>query len=1297
LQRLLSAQRSGEFAAAVLAAMAGLFLAAAVLRRAGDGRLRRLGLRHLLAGLVAAVGLVIAGGGVAEAFRLAADSSVDLPASLRFVAPVQQADAAWQVRVDNVAVGAARFGFLSWVLAGVALLAWLWASVIGTGWVGRVQLAGAWTLLGWAALRGVNGAPALVAVFVGFAVIHVLLPSFWRWWQAPVTPAPPVGGASAGATAGAAMVLVLGGLLAGGVGPVARAQQVPVEASTAPGRPASAKVGVPPVVVPPTVSGVESVEHDVRVEDEFALGTVNIRWRAKRGDALALFREPGVLTRSGHDTNQARLVAVTRDGRRQHLLVAEQDGLLAFPLEYQVRVGARDGERGFVLPVTGGLVHRARVRLTGLEVDVVSPQAVSVRRDTSGPTTNTVADLVLGPAADTWIGWRPRSRDTRREKAVYYSEINLLLVPGPGVIEGTHDVRVRPAQGEVRELVFLVPSGSTVTDVASPVLSQWRFDPDSRRLRVALTPAQSKPFAVTVTSQWATSPLPFERSAGLLVLEGAAGQIGLAGVATGPEVQLDEVKAEGFSAINLEDYPAEVVQHAAARVSGLTLRRAYRYTAMEGRLTLKAAAVEPDVRVDSQQTLSLGEDRTVLAATLGVEVLRAGIFRFSFELPSGLDVESVAGGALSHWTELKNGDARVVTLHLKGKTEGRQQFTLTLAGPGVRTTNGWVVPRLSVREAAKQRGQLTVVPETGLRLQVTQREGATQLDPLQSGVRQKGALVFRLLQDPWVLRFDLERVDAWIQVTGIQHATVTEAQVKVSANLQYEIENTGVKALVLRLPAAAENVRFRGEQVADFLARPGATNAATRDWEVKLERRFMGRYLLHATYTLPLPEKATEFGLDGIQALEVNLQRGFVAVQAQGRLQVRIEAPPSVQGTEWQTVPRALLQDLGANAASYTYRLVEPAFRLPVKLERREATRLLPARVNGVSFTSVISDDGAMLTQARMSLVPGDKRLLHLTLPRGSRFWFAFVNQNSVWPWQSTNQIVLPLEQNSKVGEPTVVEFFYSGSAGRAAVRALDLKLAAPKFDLPLEDIVWTVFLNEKWRVRHWDGSLQLRETGGAVGVGALDLDSYVRNEEQIRLAKTREAEQFLNFANSLVQQGDPTQARRAFRAAYGLSQHDQAFNEDARVQLNNLKVQQALVGLNVRQARVAGETAGQAASPKAVWDNSAANYSQGEAKQLLERNSAEESAVQQRLAERLVQQQDAALANPAAIRAAIPEQGRRLVFTRPLEVNTWADLTLNLQATAAGQATGLQRLALLAGVFLGFGVVALAARTRRD
>jgi len=56
--------------------------------------------------------------------------------------------------------------------------------------------------------------------------------------------------------------------------------------------------------------------------------------------------------------------------------------------------------------------------------------------------------------------------------------------------------------------------------------------------------------------------------------------------------------------------------------------------------------------------------------------------------------------------------------------------------------------------------------------------------------------------------------------------------VKVTANLQYQIENTGLKAFRLFIPTNAEGVRFQGEQVADFLKVPGALTNAFQQWEV---------------------------------------------------------------------------------------------------------------------------------------------------------------------------------------------------------------------------------------------------------------------------------------------------------------------------------------------------------------------------------------------------------------------------------------------------------------------------------
>src|SRR4029434_10164567 len=111
-----------------------------------------------------------------------------------------------------------------------------------------------------------------------------------------------------------------------------------------------------------------------------------------------------------------------------------------------------------------------------------------------------------------------------------------------------------------------------------------------------------------------------------------------------------------------------------------------------------------------------------------------------------------------------------------------------------------------------------------------------------------------------------------MMVLRLKHVTVGEAQVKVVANLQYEIENTGIKGLVVRLPASAENVRFRGEQVTDFIARPVTAGDASRDWDVKLGRRWMGRYALQVAYSLPLLPGATEAFINGVQARDANLQ-----------------------------------------------------------------------------------------------------------------------------------------------------------------------------------------------------------------------------------------------------------------------------------------------------------------------------------------------------------------------------------------------------------------------------------------
>ena len=324
--------------------------------------------------------------------------------------------------------------------------------------------------------------------------------------------------------------------------------------------------------------------------------------------------------------------------RRAQQLLALESGAFDIELQYQVPVTKKDAESGFVLPAQFGLVNQLTLTLANLDVDVVSPQAVSIERKTAGK--DTVATLVLAPVNDIWIGWKPRSRDVAREKAVFLRGVYAAL-------RADRRCHRRPAPrghptgaGRTGRAAFRRAEGRDDHRCHRPRehRASKREGAAFRRLAMAFRSrhrqAARESHAAAIASVRAAHPLAdrhraaagFEQSVGLISVENAAGQIGLLGVATGNEVQLDTVTAETLSPINLEDFPGNVAPVLAAQIPGLTVRRAFRYADAKATAALKASAVEPDVRVETQDTLSLGEDRAVLAANATVDITRAGHF-----------------------------------------------------------------------------------------------------------------------------------------------------------------------------------------------------------------------------------------------------------------------------------------------------------------------------------------------------------------------------------------------------------------------------------------------------------------------------------------------------------------------------------------------------------------------------------------------------------------------------------------------------------------------------------------------
>ena len=367
--------------------------------------------------------------------------------------------------------------------------------------------------------------------------------------------------------------------------------------------------------------------------------------------------------------------------------------------------------------------------------------------------------MVLGPADPVSIQTRPKQRDASTEETKFFAEVSNLYLPGPGVVNGRHRISIRPAQGRVSTLVMTVPAGFTVSDVVDGPVGSWRFDPGKRDLRVPVEPAQDRAFSFTIETQRGTGTLPMDLDLAPLRVVGTAGEIGFLALAFGDEAQPESIDLEGLSRVNPEDFNGTLLPRDAEGNPLVLLQNAFRYGSGAVNAHVRVAAVAPELRAESWQLVSLGDDRLMVSTDLTVSITRSGVFRLVLDVPEGLEIETATGEGLSHWTV----NNRAITLHLASKSTGKHTFNLTMTGRPPGSQEKWQVPRLSLRDASRETGILTVVPERGLQVRAVDRKNISQLDPRELGEGPKdsaraaarpGALAYQLLQGDWSLGLD---------------------------------------------------------------------------------------------------------------------------------------------------------------------------------------------------------------------------------------------------------------------------------------------------------------------------------------------------------------------------------------------------------------------------------------------------------------------------------------------------------------------------------------------------------------
>ncbi|MDR2862997.1 MAG: hypothetical protein LBV54_03860 [Puniceicoccales bacterium] len=1057
----------------------------------------------------------------------------------------------------------------------------------------------------------------------------------------------------------------------------------------------------------------DRITQEIIVSEKQTSVDASIEIRGKAGDRFDLLLQPAVLIgvstpppprKSKQEPafqiagkmilpEGVRLEKITRNTRVVIQLVLEKDCAATLDFRYELPLGV--SEKELKIPTGRAVSDMAGVEIVGRDTQVTSPEAAAIQAEnlfkkyqTIHPDGSSAFTITFLPRAERTIRWAPKARDRRTEPLVIYAESTDLYIPSLGVLDGHHTLKIRPAQGLLREVNVRIPAGLSVANVTGTGVKNWRFDPEKQRLTIPIEPGQANETTLTLETQMGIGALPQKLTLAPLTVEGTAGQVGMVALGTADDVQITTATPQKMLAVANDDFQ----QSGNLTHSAVKLRRSFRYSDPTATLVVTAEAVQAEVRLESQQRISLGEDRIVLNANWAVDITRAGIFRLTFDLPEGLDIESISGSALSHWTETPDAAStpRRVILHLRGRTLGHQNFTLTFSGPGIAGKKKWHAPRLLLHEATRQTGALTLVSEEGLRLHVATRTNATQYDPGTQARLPKSALAFRLPQRDWALAFDIENLAPWIQATYLQDITVRDSQIRALVNFEYTIENAATKTLHVQLPADATGVRFTGPLVADAVevkkesVKANAAGVVTEStlWQVRLTRRALGKTTLHVTYQRPLGSAATTGAaakptttLHAITAADANLQHGWLALRTTGRLELKPGPLPSaLTASDWQAVPVSLRRGLAEPVI--VLRKIENAFTLPLAIVTHDPAKLLALRIEAAELLTMLSDEHRMLTRVHLTARLAEKGLLRVTLPANATYWHGFVNNEPVRVALDGTTHLIPVAPNADPAQAATIEFYYAAPTSSASDGH---KLEGPRFDVPLQNIVWRVQLPDGRILAKHQSDLRLASQSDASDSGhnLKNANDYIATNNQMLSRKYRQAEHLIALGNKL-KGSDQVQAAQALSQAQNLSSGNAALNEDARVQLNTLRQSQIEVGMNRWRQNFANNAGNFSVSTNDVPNappafpaqtnggeqsvNSAnVNFTQEEVLLQRSQNTAEENEVTRKMAERFLTQQTTAAGALDSIRTLIPAQSRTLRFERTLQVGTGSDLSLNL------------------------------------
>ena len=708
----------------------------------------------------------------------------------------------------------------------------------------------------------------------------------------------------------------------------------------------------------------------------------------------------------------------------------------------------------------------------------------------------------------------------------------------------------------------------------------------------------------------------------------------------------------------------------------------FRFATPEFALRVRAETVQPEIEAVVRNNFRVGAEQVVLSATIDYTIKRTGLFSLRVALPDGYRVERVVGNnllqqvehddGLSRQNGAATGGSRVLEVTLKDRTSGAYTLGIELTRSFKELPSSLAIAGVHPFDTAKLTGFVAVSAEPGVAVKTESFDGLTEIPavslPDYATVAGPGnVLAYKFISaEPksvpeWQLSVATEAVAAWVRAEVVNTLNFTETLVSGRALVRYDIANAPVKELRIRVPDTFKNLEITGPNVR---SREQDGNL----WRVELQSPVQGVYTLAVTWDQPRPARTNALEITGVSAEGVERETGLLAVSAKAPLQVSELNAANLQRVDTGDFPDWAGKPDVATALVYHY--VRPGYQLTLDVRRFEEAEVLQALVDSAQFTSVMADDGQMMTEMSLSVRNNGRQFLEIELPPGATNWSAFVAGQPVQPSLREGKLLLPIQQSGVDDGAMSVELTYVGTNTFPRTRGA-IRFVSPKFDVPLKNARWEIYLPPDYDYQDFGGTMT-RETATAPAAPSesFSILDYSRMEQASRQQAEVETRRDVNEAQRQLASGNVREASVSFYRAKVKSAKGTEAGDDVKQLEKDLQNAQASNLIN--------------AQSEFSWRNNG-QINAGENVPAPGRNptlSYDNAAAEQQSA-KLQQAQEIGAIQVQPLRVNLPIRGAFYAFAQVLQTEPGKPMTIQMQAANTKSVNWPERMLLVVGAFL--------------